>query len=401
MKGSALAMEAVGLTENVTSRLLEWEDNKEWTFELKPSFVRSAAIELGLLNCYSMCINRIKSVFDNPYFSRVWTFQEMILGKDICMWAVSLDDISHMGEFSIWMDLATDAVDKALKLKLWIELWRVLKTTSVNSVLRVINEDIETLRTLKVLTEGIGTARIDIINGGSSWWRENVRGVSNIFAAISLRPRECERRADLFKGLLGIFSGLFSEQEIRVELEGADLETLSFAFFKQLSLKTGRAWTKLGIGSRDRDNWSWIPAVRSHGDVKTTDCFVGVVNLGRLKDNGLARTDATTGLIGNPRKYMKIQLGQGNGDFEIMFKGCNCGKKIKTGIFSKKQIATYDQPKDIVRDETGRTLVQFATILGYIIDPGYVNIITYREALLHNLQPYWKISDPAAKPLKW
>ncbi len=38
-----------------------------------------------------------------------------------------------------------------------------------------------------------------------------------------------------------------------------DLNAISFAFFKQLSIKTGQAWTKLAIGSGEDRDWGWIP----------------------------------------------------------------------------------------------------------------------------------------------
>jgi len=119
-----------------------------------------------------------------------------------------------------------------------------------------------------------------------------------------------------------------------------------------------------------------------------------------LKQRGLAKATAMTGIIGVPRKYMKIQLNQENRGFQFIFKGCNCGKEVKTGIFSSEPIPTYDQPRNVVGDETGRILVQCATILGSIMDPGY-DVVEYRRRLLHKLQPYWNISDPNAKPKGW
>ena len=87
MGGAALASEA-RLTENLANRLLMWanKEGKEWTFPVDKSMVMSAAVDMGVLNCYSTCIGHVRSLFDNLYFSRVWTFQEMILGKNITLW---------------------------------------------------------------------------------------------------------------------------------------------------------------------------------------------------------------------------------------------------------------------------------------------------------------------------
>jgi hypothetical protein len=107
-----------------------------------------------------------------------------------------------------------------------------------------------------------------------------------------------------------------------------------------------------------------------------------------------------TGVDGVPRKYMKIRLREENRGFQFVFKGCNCGRTIKTGVFSSEPIPTHDQPRNVVRDETGRILVQCATILGSIMDPG-CNVIEYRKRLLGQLRPNWHISDPNAKPAGW
>lgn len=136
----------------------------------------------------------------------------------------------------------------------------------------------------------------------------------------------------------------------------------------------------------------------------TTDCFAAVVNLGHLDPKkGLANAIATTGIIGNPRKYMKVMLRQRNSDnrnFQFVFKGCNCGKQVKTGLFSSELIINDDRPIDVPGDETGRILVQCATILGSIMDPDS-SVVEYRRRLLRKLQPYWDITDPNAKPTGW
>ena len=228
--------------------------------------------------------------------------------------------------------------------------------------------------------------------------------MSAIFSAISITPRECEDRADIFKGLLGVFNGLFTPEELNRDMDTNDINAISFAFFKQLSIKTGYAWTKLAISSGERGEWDWIPVVpnaASYDKVLTTDCFSGVVNLGVLKQKGLARATATTGINGVPRQYMKIFLTPvENRGFQFYFKGCNCGKKVKTGMFSSEPIPTYDQCRNIVGDETGGILVQCATILGNIMDPGN-NVVEYRENLLDKLQPNWHYTDANAKPRDW
>lgn len=76
------------------------------------------------------------------------------------------------------------------------------------------------------------------------------------------------------------------------------MDMISFNFFKQLSTKTGYAWTKLAISSEKRGEWDWITVVENYGGVMTTDCFAGVVNLGRLKHKGRAKATAMTGIGG-------------------------------------------------------------------------------------------------------
>ena len=328
----------------------------------------------------------------------------MILGKNITMWGINHKSISCIGEFHTWMDLATDSKDKAAKLQAWIELCRVHKTASVNAILGIIEDDNLSLSSLQMQVLGIHSARTDIINGGPNWWYENYKGISNIFSAVSLTPRKCREKADIFRGLLGIFSGLFTPEEIDKQMSGNDIEKISFNFFKQLSTKTTHAWTKLAISSKERGGWDWIPVVENYSGVMTTDCFAGVVNLGRLKqkgqEKGQAKTSAMTGISGPPRSYMTIQLNKGNKDFQFIFKGCNCGKKITTGVFGSEPIPTYDQPKNVLKDETGTILVRCATILGAIMDPGH-DVTKYRWRLLRKLQPKWTVSDPSAKPTGW
>ena len=399
MRGAALASEAMGLTKNIINRLSTWA-NKEWTFGVDKSTVRSTAIDMGVLNCYSTSINHVMSLFGNEYFTRVWTFQEMILGKNITMWGINPKSISYIGELHTWMDLATDSKDKAYKLQAWIENCRVLKTASVDAILRIIEDDNRSLDKLQTQVKGVSCARADIINGGPNWWYENFKGISNVFSAVSIKERRCDQRADIFKGLLGIFSGLFTPEEIERNMSGDDIERISFTFFKQLSTKTGHAWTKLAVSSAERGEWDWIPMVKKYDGIMTTNYFAGVVNLGRLEQKGQAKATAVTGIIGVPQDYMAIELKQEDRGFQFVFRGCNCGKRIKTGVFSSEQIPTYTEPKNVVRDETGRRLVQCATILGSIMDPG-CDVIQYRRRLLGKLQPKWNISDPNAKPIGW
>lgn len=402
MGGAALASEAVGLTQNLVNRLASWANQKEWNFLIDQPTVRSASVDMGVINCYSTCIKHVISLFENPYFTRVWTFQEMILGKNVTMWGVNSKAISCLGELHVWMDLTVESKDKAYKLQQWIRNSRVLKTQSVNAILRVIEEDNELLESLQLQVRGISSAKTDIINGGPNWWYDNFRGVCNIFSAFSLTPRRCRKNRDMFRGLLGIFSGLFSPEEIQNCLSGDDIEAISFQFFKQLSIKTEQAWTKLGVSNKDRGEWDWIPLVEgSNSKDLTTDCLASVVHIGRLKKNGQAKTQAITGIKGTPRKYLKITLeDHHDSGFQFIFKGCNCGKKVKSGTFSKELIPTYDQPRDIIKDETGRVLVQCATILGSILDPTG-DTVQYRRRLLYNLQPHWETTDPNAKPTEW
>jgi hypothetical protein len=400
MGGAALASEAM-LTEKLINRLSHWATKRDWTFPVDEMTVRSAAIDMGVLNCYSTCIHHVRSLFENPYFTRVWTFQEMILGKNITMWAINPNTISEIGALHIWMDLATDATDKAFKLQRWIESSRVMNTGSVLAILGKIEEDNIVLNSLQMQVMGINSARADIINGGSLWWRENYKGISNIFSAISITPRQCGNKQDIFRGLLGIFSGLFTPEEIERDMSGSDLESISFHFFKQLSVKTGFAWTKLAISSRERGRFDWIPVVENYSGLITTDCFAGVVNLGRLNKKFQAKPQAMTGIRGVPRKYMRIKLSkQPNSGFDFIFRGCNCGRAVKTGLFSTEPIPLHDQPRDVIRDETGRILVQCATLLGAVMDPA-ADMVEYRRRLLRKLQPSWDYSDPNAKPIRW
>lgn len=421
MGGAAMATEAPNLSPYAVNRLNEWAEST-WTFPVPKSTVRSAAIDQGVLNCYSTCVRHVQTLFHNEYFTRVWTFQEMILGKNVLMWAVDhknipqntelnvpqdlASNIARIGELTTWMDLATESKDKAYKLFDWIFDSRFVRTESVNAILGHIIDDKLTLDSLQSQVKGISCARTDIINGGPHWWRENHKGISNIFSAVSMTPRNCNpnHKADLFKGLLGIFSGLFTSDEIRQDMSDHDIEKTSFNFFKQLSIKTGLAWTKLAISSEERGEWDWIPVVENYSGTMTTDCFAGVVQLGILKRDGRAKTPAIVGIKGTPRKYMTIRLKENesvNASFNFKLRGCNCGKKVKTKrMFGKEPIPINDQPREVLKDETGKILVQCATLLGSLIDPGG-DMVRYRRKLLGSLRPYWRPSDPSAKPPEW
>ena len=189
MQGAALASDSRGLTDNVIGRLSSWA-SKDWVFPMDKSMVRSAAIDMGVLNCYSTCIKHVKSLFENEYFTRVWTFQEMILGKNVTMWGMNPSGVSYIGQLHTWMDLATDSKDKAYKLLEWIGSCRVLKTAGISAILRIIEEDNKSLNSLQTQVRGLHSARTDIINGGPFWWSDNYQGVSNIFSAVSITPRD-------------------------------------------------------------------------------------------------------------------------------------------------------------------------------------------------------------------
>jgi hypothetical protein len=74
-----------------------------------------------------------------------------------------------------------------------------------------------------------------------------------------------------------------------------------------------------------------------------TDCFAGVLKVGELDAKGQARTEAVTSLKGTPRNYATIRIRRSalsTGFF--YFKGCNCGKKMKTGTFGTEEVPSDD-----------------------------------------------------------
>ncbi|KAJ0419154.1 heterokaryon incompatibility protein-domain-containing protein [Aspergillus carlsbadensis] len=387
---AAVATDAL-LTPHVVEQLSAWE-TAPWLFQISQMAVRAAAVEPGIVNCYATCVKHVRSLFRNLYFSRVWTFQEMLLGKNITMWGVDLSVMECIGQFDTWMDLAVDASDKAAKLSQWIDDGRVFRTNGINAILQVIEEDQVALSFLRTQVQGISSARTDIIAGGPRWWQDNHKGISNVFSAISIWPRTCEERADIFKGLLGL--GLAGGSE--------EIEAIAFAFFRQLSLRTDRAWTRLAISSGRRGGWDWIPMVSNPTHITTTDVFAGVVELGSLTPDGRVKTRGITGLQGTPRPYVKFQPRQeakGMG-FRFVFQGCNAGKTVKTSTFKSEAILVHTQMRDVAADETGRILVQLSTIMGALLDP-MGDVVEYRRRLLGKLQPRWRVTDPNAKPVGW
>ncbi|KAI0455696.1 heterokaryon incompatibility protein-domain-containing protein [Xylaria acuta] len=433
--GASMVSDTMRLSNKLEERLRQWAEEKRWVGVLSKARVTSAGIDLGVMNCYNTCVEHVRSLLENEYFTRVWTFQEMILGKNIQIVGSTGGKLSSIGSLYQWFDLASDCRDKAEKLYGWIWNPRAVETASVSLALTFIEDDKDTLIALQRQIRSINAARTDIISGGQYWWQENPSGVSNIFSAISLRPRGCRDMQDLFRGLLGIFSGLFTPEEIREKISGDDIEKISFAFFKQLSTKTGHAWTKLSISSKERGQWDWIPVVehdpnaqqgeeeeeeedededddnddkngekepKSRKNRIKTDIFAGVDNLGPLRESR-AKTRGQTGLLGVPRKFMSIHLKEENPEFHFIFKGCNCGKKVNAGLFKKRtKLQAQDEPIDVTGDETGRTLAECATLLGCVLDPNpNSNVLEYKSTLLRNLKPQWDKTDPEAKPFRW
>lgn len=76
------------LTVNIKRRLSMLENETDWVFPLDEATVPSVAIEMGVLNCYSTCIGHVISLFTNFYFTRVWTFEEILLEKNITLWGI-------------------------------------------------------------------------------------------------------------------------------------------------------------------------------------------------------------------------------------------------------------------------------------------------------------------------
>jgi len=78
IKGGSIITESLKLSSNLEERLRYWAQ-KPWTSDvLSEVAARSAGMDTGLMNCYNTCVSQVKSIFQNAYFTRVWTFQEMI-----------------------------------------------------------------------------------------------------------------------------------------------------------------------------------------------------------------------------------------------------------------------------------------------------------------------------------
>ncbi len=91
MTGAALSSEAY-LTEGMVGRLSSWTEQRDWYFRMD-----RAAVDAGVLNCYAACVSHVRLLYENLYFARVWTFQEMLLGKNITMWAVNDSRVALIG----------------------------------------------------------------------------------------------------------------------------------------------------------------------------------------------------------------------------------------------------------------------------------------------------------------
>jgi hypothetical protein len=146
--GAALASEVKDLSENLIQKLQRWADIK-WLFRIDPNIVRSAGIDMGVINCYSTCVHQVRSLLGNLYFTRVWTFQEMLLGQNITMYGIDEHHVSCLGQFDSWMDLATETKDKAIALRDWIAQSRRLNTSSIGSYSSTALQDTLELRKLK------------------------------------------------------------------------------------------------------------------------------------------------------------------------------------------------------------------------------------------------------------
>lgn len=80
--GASMISDGAALPPRLEERRTRWADTETWVRgEMPKSLVRSAGIDVGVMNCYNTCINQVTSLFDNKYFTRVWTFQEMICKK--------------------------------------------------------------------------------------------------------------------------------------------------------------------------------------------------------------------------------------------------------------------------------------------------------------------------------
>lgn len=76
--GASMIVDSMKLSSNLEERLLNWA-KKPWTCDvLSEMAAKTAGMDIGVMNLYNTCISQVKSIFENEYFTRVWTFQEMI-----------------------------------------------------------------------------------------------------------------------------------------------------------------------------------------------------------------------------------------------------------------------------------------------------------------------------------
>lgn len=76
--GASMVSDSMRLSSKLEERLRQWAEENPWVGVLSKARVTSAGIDLGVMNCYNTCVDHVRSLFENEYFTRVWTFQEMI-----------------------------------------------------------------------------------------------------------------------------------------------------------------------------------------------------------------------------------------------------------------------------------------------------------------------------------
>ncbi|GAB1314691.1 hypothetical protein MFIFM68171_04901 [Madurella fahalii] len=162
----------------------------------------------------------------------------MLLGKQINMWGINDKTIFNIGEFGTCVNLAIEAMDKAPKIRDWIDEFRVVKTDSVKAILSsILVLDILSLKGLRTQVRGIDSARTDILTG----WTGGL---------IGGRVNDGRRRTPS-KGSSAPFSGLFTPDEIESQMTGHNMNAISFAFFRQLSVTTKVPWARLVLSTGD------------------------------------------------------------------------------------------------------------------------------------------------------
>ena len=401
---------------NSDGRLHDWSKGT-WNFPLVESEMGLDALEMSLLNGYSTCVRQVQSLMADPYFSEAWVFQEMMLAKDVGLWG--FNDVAgsyiSLGDFRTWADAILRALGTCRGLQGWIKGLIGPESATVNAVLNILDEDLRSLETLPREMDGINDSRADILKEGSLWWHNGEYRIANLFSVYSSRPRVGTQGRDIFSALLGIFSGLFTPNEIRETLtRHIAIDDTSFVFLQRLSLATGCAWTRRALSYTKRTRFNWIPAERHNGmgSGLSSEFFADVFCLGRLTKGGLVRTPKYyTGLSGVPRQYMTINFQEKNRNpkFRFVFTGCNCGKEIRTSSRGTKPIPPAVGHSTFMRGmETGEALVRSATILGSFLVTGDMIstsaktwIVRYRRELLSRLDPHWHVSNPDAIPVDW